>query len=932
MTDPHGTSGPAATSAPASSAAPAAISTATFLFTDIEGSTRLEERVGTARYGDLRERHRSLLRAAFDAHGGAEQGTEGDSFFVVFGSAREAVAAAVDAQRAIAAEPWPDDVAIRVRMGLHSGEASMAGGSLVGLDINRAARISAVAHGGQILVSDATRALVTAALPSDVTLRDLGEYRLRDLLAPERLVQVTASGLASAFPPPRTLDAHPNNLPTQLTTFIGRQDELDEARRLLETTRLLTLTGPGGTGKTRLSLQLATTVAEGFPDGVFFVPLEPIRDPMLVAPRIASAVGVVEGGARPAAELIAEWLAPRRVLLVLDNVEQVIDAAPIVADLLRAAEGLTIIATSRAPLRVSGEQEYPVPGLPSPPDPSEMSGLERLNLSGGARVLDAAAVGQYAAVRLFIERARAVKPGFAITNENAPAVAGICARLRGMPLAIELAAARIKLLSPEAILSRLEHQLDVLSAGARDLPARQQTLRGAIAWSYEILDEPGRRLLDRLSVFAGGPDLEAVEAICGPASEIGGDVIDGVMALADQSLVRVEETADGEPRVRLLDTIREYAAERLVERGEEEAIRARHRDWYMALAERAVPEMSGADQRGWLDRLELEHDDIRAVLDRAVAQPEPGVAIRTAFAMWRFWQKHGHLGEARRRLDAMAAANWSRADPRLRARLVEALGGVCWWQGDLVAMRVHYEEALALWLEIGDEHEIANAYYNAAFIYAMDANAVTGAAADPGGLGLTYIEEARERFHRVGDERGEANALWALGNRGYFHEDPGFGREDFSEALEIFRRTGDRTMEAWALHMLSSALTKAGEIDEARGHAVHAMRHFRDAGDAAGVTMALDDLSALAAADNDWPRAARLRGAARNLSVETGANLASLVEDAFDKGIRPGVRVTMSEEDVKRYGAEGAAMTLDEAITYALEGSSPEDVDAVDAG
>ena len=648
--------------------------------------------MGTALYAELRERHRLLLRAAFDAHGGQEQGTEGDSFFVVFGSAREALAAAVEAQRALAAEPWPDDAPIRVRMGLHSGEAGTVGGSLVGLDINRAARISTVAHGGQILASDATRALVTASLPNDVTLRDLGEYRLRDLLAPERLVQVTATGLASAFPPPRTVDARPNNLPTQLTTFVGRQAELDEARGLLDTTRLLTMTGPGGTGKTRLSLQLAGMVADRFPDGVFFVPLEPIRDPMLVAPRIASAVGVVEGGNRPVAELLQEWLSTRHVLLVLDNVEQVIDAAPVVADLLRAADGLTVIATSRASLHISGEQEYPVPGLPTPPDPTEMSGLERLNLTGGARVvLDAAAVGQYAAVRLFIERAGAVKPGFAVTNENAPAVAAISARLHGMPLAIELAAARIKLLSPEAILSRLEHQLDLLAAGGRDLPARQQTLRGAIAWSYDILDEPGRRLLDRLSVFAGGPDLVAVEAVCGPRTEIGGDVFDGVTALADQSLVRVDETVDGEPRVRLLDTIREYAAERLAERDEAGAILARHRDWYMALAEEAMPELSGADQRGWLDRLEMEHDDIRAVLDRAVAGPEPEVAIRTAFAMWRFWQKHGHLGEARRRLDAISAESWSRDDPRLRARLMEALGGVCWWQGDLASMRTAYE-------------------------------------------------------------------------------------------------------------------------------------------------------------------------------------------------------------------------------------------------
>ncbi|MBI3747481.1 MAG: adenylate/guanylate cyclase domain-containing protein, partial [Chloroflexi bacterium] len=549
--------------------------TFTFLFSDIEGSTRLEQRVGTARYGQLRERHRAILRDAFAANDGIEQGTEGDSFFVVFAGARAAVAAAVAAQRQLAAEPWPEDEAIRVRMGLHSGEAELAGESLVGLDINRAARIASVGHGGQILLSEATRALLQGHLPADVRLRDLGAYRLKDLLGPEHVVQVEADGLTADFPPLRTPDARPNNLPTQLTTFVGRAAELEEAARLLSTTRLLTLTGPGGTGKTRLSLQLASTVADGFPDGVFFVPLEPIRDPMLVASRIATAVGVTESGALPIAETLSDWLRERTLLLVLDNFEQVAGAAPLVGDLLRAAPGLKIVVTSRAALRVSGEQEYPVPGLAAPPDLATLSGLDRLQLPAESRVLDLAALGQYAAVRLFIERAVAVRPAFTVTNANAPAVAAISARLHGMPLAIELAAARIKLLSPEAILTRLEHQLDVLAAGARDLPARQQTLRGAIAWSYDLLDDDARRLLDRLSVFAGGCDLEAAEAVCGPAAEIGGEVIDGLMALTDQSLIKVEEGGGGEPRFRLFDTIREFAAERLAERGETDAIRDR---------------------------------------------------------------------------------------------------------------------------------------------------------------------------------------------------------------------------------------------------------------------------------------------------------------------------------------------------------------------
>jgi predicted ATPase len=810
-------------------------------------------------------------------------------------------------------------------MGLHSGEAAEAGGSLVGLDINRAARIAAVGHGGQILLSDATRALVAGSLPDGVTLRDLGEYRLRDLHTPERLTQVDAEGLPTAFPALRTPDARPNNLPTQLTTFVGRQEELAEAAALLNRTRLLTLTGPGGTGKTRLSIQLAMNVADRFSDGTFFVPLEPVRDPMLIPSRIASAVGVAEVGGQPIMTTLTQWLRDRHVLVVMDNFEQVIDAAPVVADLLRAAEGLTVIATSRAALRISGEQEYPVPGLPTPPDPSQQSVLERMALPGGARGLDAEAVGQYAAVRLFIERAVAVRPTFAVTNENASVVAAISARLQGMPLAIELAAARVKLLSPDAILARLEHQLDVLSAGGRDLPPRQQTLRGAIAWSYELLDDGGRRLFDRLSVFAGSCDVATAEAICGPADDVGGEVVDGLMALADQSLIRVEDTRDGEPRFRMLESIREFAAECLVERGEADTILTRHRDWYRALVEQAAPELSGADQRMWMDRLELEHDDIRTALDRAVATPDPAVAIDMGFALWRFWQKHGHLAEARRRLDAMAAASWSEDDPRLRARLLEALGGVCWWQADLVTMRACYAEALRLWLETDDEREIANAYYNASFGYAMwspDA----GIDADVDETGRRYAIEALERFRRLGDERGQANALWGLGNYLYFHNDASAGTAEFREALVIFRQTGDRTMEAWSLHMLGTGLIRQGHVPEARDCVIHAIRHFEAAGDASGLTLTLFDMSAITLLEGDLVRAARLRGAARNLSSETGTGLATLVEDLFEQGVRPSVAKSMTLEDLDRYGAEGAAMTMDEAVAYALDGARP-DVD-----
>ena len=825
----------------------------------------------------------------------------------------------MDAQRALAAEPWPDATPIAVRMGIHTGDGRLdVDGSYVGADVHRAARVAAAGHGGQILLSETTSTLVADELPSGVALRGLGEHRLKDL-RPERICQLVIDGLRTEFPPIRSLDRQPNNLPTQLTSFVGRETQLRESGALLERTRLLTLTGPGGTGKTRLSLQLAASVAERFPDGVWFVALEPVRDPGMVAATILTTLGLVESGGRSARDILVEWLAARRLLLVLDNFEQVIEGAPVVADLLRAAPEIAVIVTSRAPLRVSGEQEYPVPGLPVPLDVLALSDLEKMNLPAGARKLDAVSIAQYEAVRLFIARATGVRPDFRVTNENAPAVAGIAARLHGMPLAIELAAARVKLLSPDAILQRLERQLGVLAIGSRDLPERQQTLRGAIAWSHDLLDAGQRRLLARLSVFVGGCELDSAEAVCGPAEELDGlDVLDGLMALADQSLVRVEET-DGEARFRMLDTIREFAAERLTESGQSMEIEQRHTTAFVELAERVAPQLASPDQRRWLGRLERDHDNIRAVLDRSTAAGDGPTAIRLGFAMWRYWQKRGHLAEARRRLEAIAAAPWSRADPVLRARLMEAVGGVGWWTADLALMRPAYEEALEIWRSIGDRKEIANALYNASFRYAVSEDL---AESDPDGAGLAQMLEALEIYREIGDDLGYANVMWGIGNYRYFRKgaDPehGHGQREFAASLEIFRRVGDRTMEAWALHMLGSALIRTGALDESEQNLQAALRLFHDAGDVAGLALVLDDLASVAVARGDLVRAARLWGAARALSSASGVGLADFVDSQYEFYVRPSARLALDPAELERYSEEGRAMTLDESVAYAL--------------
>ena len=902
---------------------PAAPGTFTCLFSDIEGSTRLELDIGTGPYRDILERHRVLLRAAFAAHDGREEGTEGDSFFVTFRSPLAGVAAAADAQRAIAAEPWPDGSVIRIRMGLHTGELERTSDGVVGYAINRTARIAAAGHGGQVLLSDTTRALVAGDLPTGVSLRDLGEHRLKDLRAPERLAQLVIDGLPSDFPAPRSLDVRPNNLPTQLTTFVGREREQAEAGALLLGTRLLSLTGPGGTGKTRLSLQVAAEAAERFPDGVWFVALDAVRDPMLVVPTMARTVGIADSS-RPAIDTLADHVAGKTVLFVLDNFEQVVAAGPDVAELLRRCPTVTCLVTTRIALHVSGEQEYPVPGLPAPPDTARLSEVERLNLPAALRDYDLDTLNQFEAVRLFIARASAVRPGFAVTNANAPAVAGIAARLHGMPLAIELAAARIKLLSPDQILARLDHHLATLTAGSRDLPERQQTLRGAIAWSYDLLDDGARRLLDRLAVFRGGFDLPMAEAIGGPAEEVGGDVIDRIGELQDQSLVRLEDETAAliEPRFAMLETIREYAAEMLATGGEADAIGRRHAEAFLALAQEAEPHLRGTDQRMWHDRLERDHDNLRAALDWMV-EHDPTMAVHTAFALWRFWQQRGYLIEARARLEAMAARGWD-LEPIVGARFAEAFGNVAYWQSDRDAATRWYDEALRIWRELGDRREIANALYDRA--YADMIVVMQGDDAPDAEATRTMLYEALDIYAELGDTGGEGNVTWGLGSFDFFMADAPGAETWFRRSLELHRAAGDRTMEAWSLHMIDNALVAQRRFDDALPIARHALQHFQAAGDISGITLTLDDLALIEAGAGRMERSGRLWGAARRLQQVTGTALADYVEATKDLYGVPTARMAVGEEALARLAAEGAAMTLDEVVAYALDvpsGDSP---------
>ena len=877
--------------------------TLTMLFSDIEGSTALLGRLGE-RYGEALSAQRALMRAAISACRGQEMGTEGDSFFVVFESAGDALGCCLEAQRALAGHDWPGGVAVRVRMGLHSGEPSVQEDDYVGMDVHRAARIAAAAHGGQVVLSEATRLLAASRLAGDVWVRDLGWHRLKDIEAPERIYQLVAPGLPDRFPRLKSLGA-PSRLPVPMTALVGREADLGQVCAALTGPgiRLVTLTGTGGVGKTRLSLAAAASLDQEFPHGVFFVALAAVRDGEVMWKTIADTLDVVGDGL--AADAVTAYLAGRRVLLVLDNLEQLHGAAGVVAGLLAAAPDLVVLATSRRPLHLPGEQELPVPPLQVPHEAS----VEQVAACGAAR--------------LFVQQAAMARPGFTLTSANAADIAAICQHLDGLPLAIELAAARIRLLAPRALLARLGRSLDLAAADVGQ-PSRQQTLRNAIAWSYDLLTPDLAEVFRRAGVFAGGCDLDALAAIAGPGQgdqETGADPLDLAAGLHDVSLITVTEGADGEPRVGMLETIREFALERLARAGDLEDARRRHAGYYAGVAERADEQLrgSGPAHLAALDRLEAEHDNLRAALawslQTPAAAPAPAdgeraaTGLRLVQALAYFWYRHGHATEGRRWLErAIELAGEDGGAPL--AQLAHWLGVFLQQQGEPQAALRLLERSLAIWRDLGVRDQQARE---------LNSLGITYHHLDDVDAARSLLEESAAISREIGSDFRLAAALTNLGQ---LESDAGnFDRatQVLQEALTLDRKQGDMLGVALDQQSLAGVSLRAGHAQEARDLLSSMADYVASCGDPELLATTLEMCAANAAQLGEGLRAARLVGAAEALRQKTGIPIKQ--PEMLEEFLAP-VRATIAPEQWDAALAAGRALTQQQAATL-LASPSP---------
>jgi predicted ATPase len=810
--------------------------TVTFLFTDIEGSTRLLQELGDA-YAEALGEHRRLLRDAWRRHDGVEVDTQGDAFFVAFARASDAVAAAADAQRAL------DEGPVHVRMGVHTGEPLRADEGYVGFDVHRAARIAAAGHGGQVLLSQSTVDLAGAEV------RDLGLHRLKDLSAPERLFQLGTED----FPPLKTL--HETNLPVPATPFLGREREIDQIAGLLlrPDVRLVTLTGPGGSGKTRLSLQAAAAAADDYDRGVWWVPLASLADPALVETTAAQALG--------SKDTLPATIGDKRLLLVFDNFEHLLEAAIGVAEAIGSCPNLTVLVTSREPLHVDGEWEVAVDPL------QERDALE-----------------------LFVQRASAVSSDFVANGE----VAEICERLDYLPLAIELAAARVKALAPPALLERLEQRLPLLTGGSRSAPERQRTLRATIAWSHDLLTPAEQDLFAHVAVFAGGCTLDAAEEVCGAD-------VDAIASLVDKSLLR--RTGD---RYWMLETIREFAAERLEQLEDAEALRVRHTEYFLRLAEEAEPHLTGAQQAQWLERLETEHDNFRLSLDSLRHAGSGAEELELVGALMRFWYVRGHLREGYSRCEGALAAHDDQSPSRLKALF--GAGLLAHRLGDYRRAYALMQERLALARHLEDAEGVASSLIG----LGMNAH------------GLGDYERATAAFTEGAELARARGYIWvlatAISNLGDLTLERGDvpqARALFEESMGLFREVGDERKIMESLVGLGIVASREGRRDEAEALLRESLEYAAATADKELAIWCLGELAVLALSGGRAERAARLVGAIETLREETG-HVAQPEERRVDEQTRSALASELGKEHLASDLLVGREMTFEQTVGYAL--------------
>jgi predicted ATPase/class 3 adenylate cyclase len=904
------------------------------LFTDIEGSTALLRRLGEDSYAQVLAGHRALIRSALAAYDGSEVDTQGDAFFAVFSSPRGGVAAVLEMQQALQGHAWPGGEPVRVRMGIHCGEAARTAAGLVGLEVHRAARVAAVAYGGQVLVSEAAAVLVRDGLPAGAALADLGVHRLKDLGRPERLFQLTAAGLPAGFPPLRSLGnpALPNNLPAQLSSFIGRAREVAEVRALVESARLVTLAGAGGCGKTRLGLQVAAELLDGSGDGVWLVELAAVTDEGAVAAAVCEALRVTNRPGRPVLEALLDALALQDVLIVLDNCEHLIGGCAKTAEaIVRRCPRVHLLATSREPPGIGGEVIYRVPSL-SLPGPED-SGF---------------APGSSDAVALFAERARGHWVALAVDGQAGQLAVSVCRRLDGMPLAIELAAARLGSMSLAELGGRLDQRFRLLTGGSRTALGRQQTLRAAVGWSYDLLTGAERVLLGRLSVFAGSFDLAAVEAVCGSGDLDVLDVADLLGSLVDKSLV-VAEQAGETFRYRLLETIRLFAAERLAEAGGDQAAAAAtaHCAHFLAVAEAAAPYLTGPEQGSWLARLDADQANLRRAAGYAASDPDgTTLVLRLGVALYRYWWARSRGQEAFGLLVPVLRRPDAGADPGLFVvALVTAVRPAVFI--DIATARQFAEQAAGLARQLGDDRLLT---------ISLAARCAPCFMGDEPEAGRPFGQEAVERARRLGDDY-----LLGLSLVMYLMTiDPARSGPLVAEAIACTERSGDHLMSSLlrgiaGVHALSAGdlpaarahldaaaragqqigyedtavtltlggvLRAEGDLDGARSRFEAALRISRRNGDNWSMADAILGLACLAGDAGDWDRAAALHGAAQAFFDPVSSQWHEL-SARWHRDSLAQARAHLGHEQLERAYAQGLALSPEKALDLALPRAGP---------